>query len=45
MANFDNIDEAGKQIIRTKEYEFKINEDNYILKKPAHILTKQYTFI
>ena len=34
--NFDNIDEAGKNIIQTKEYDYQINADTYALRITAY---------
>ena len=33
---FDNIDEAGKNIIQTKEYDYQINADTYALRITAY---------
>ena len=32
MPNFDNIDDSGRQLLQTKEYQFQINTDKYTLK-------------
>ena len=33
---FDNIDEGGKNIIQTKEYDYQINADTYALRITAY---------
>ena len=45
IVNFDNIDESGRKLLQTKEYEFQIKIDKYILKIDTYSNQTMYFYI